>query len=148
MQELVKMITSALPSPVQMLNVTASPTMVAQQAEVLPQVQIQAPAVNVDISQNVTSNAGNGSQDVPVPSPQEAEQAKISYLEKASAAYRAFFYPMGEVKFTIYKDSTGQYITRFTSLIDGTVTHIPEQNILDSMSRLTADVGSVFSTSI
>ncbi|HUP13386.1 MAG TPA: hypothetical protein VM187_14275, partial [Niastella sp.] len=31
--------------------------------------------------------------------------------------------------FTIFKDATGQYITRFTSLRDGKVTYIPEPNL-------------------
>jgi hypothetical protein len=32
--------------------------------------------------------------------------------------------------FTIFKDTSGQYITRFTSLRDGSVTYVPEPEIL------------------
>lgn len=32
--------------------------------------------------------------------------------------------------FTIFKDKSGQYVTRFTDLRDGTVTYVPEPEIL------------------
>jgi hypothetical protein len=37
---------------------------------------------------------------------------------------------VGDKRFTIFKDVTGQYITRFTSLRDGRVTYIPEPEML------------------
>lgn len=54
-----------------------------------------------------------------------------SSLEVIKAAAQAFNYPLGDKKFTIYKDSrTGEYITRFTSLIDGSVTYYPPPQLL------------------
>ncbi|MEQ1704802.1 MAG: hypothetical protein ABL867_02370 [Rickettsiales bacterium] len=38
-------------------------------------------------------------------------------------------YVVSDRTFTIFKDATGQYITRFTSLRDGKVTYIPEPNL-------------------
>src|SRR5689334_15953309 len=35
------------------------------------------------------------------------------------------FYALGDTQFTIFKDASGQYITRYTSLRDGTVTYVP-----------------------
>lgn len=61
----------------------------------------------------------------------DAEKAREAFIQKASENYRsAFFYPISDVKFTIYKDSTGQYVTRFTNLIDGKVTHVPEPEVI------------------
>jgi hypothetical protein len=37
---------------------------------------------------------------------------------------------VGDSRFTIFKDVSGQFITRFTSLRDGTVTYVPEPDIL------------------
>lgn len=39
--------------------------------------------------------------------------------------------------FTIYRDATGQFITRFTNKDTGAVTYMPEPNVLDY-----ADIGS------
>ena len=36
---------------------------------------------------------------------------------------------LGDQTFSIFKDATGQYITRFTSLRDGRVTYIPEPSL-------------------
>jgi hypothetical protein len=39
-------------------------------------------------------------------------------------------FAVSDKTFTIFKDSSGQYITRFTSLVDGSVTYLPEPEIL------------------
>lgn len=51
-------------------------------------------------------------------------------LEAVKLAAQSFNYPLGDKKFTIYKDKQGQYITRFTSLVDGSVTYFPEPELL------------------
>lgn len=50
-------------------------------------------------------------------------------MEALKAAAKDLFI-LGDQRFTIFKDSTGQYITRFTSLRDGKVTYIPEPQLL------------------
>jgi hypothetical protein len=53
-------------------------------------------------------------------------------------------YAVRDNSFTIFKDSSGQYITRFTSLRDGSVKYVPEPEILkysggsDSYYQVTA----------
>jgi hypothetical protein len=44
-------------------------------------------------------------------------------------------YPISDRSFTIYKDASGQYVTRYTSLRDGRVTYIPEQKLLQAFER-------------
>ncbi|TAF14749.1 MAG: hypothetical protein EAZ74_03180 [Alphaproteobacteria bacterium] len=39
-------------------------------------------------------------------------------------------YVVGDSRFTIFKDMQGRFITRVTSLRDGTVTYIPEGDIM------------------
>ena len=39
-------------------------------------------------------------------------------------------YVVGDTTFSIYKDTQGQYITRYVSLRDGRVTYIPEPKLL------------------
>ncbi len=52
---------------------------------------------------------------------------------RVATAARSFFkdtFVVSDTSFSIFKDSTGQYITRFTNLRDGSVTYIPEVEIL------------------
>ena len=60
--------------------------------------------------------------------PQSAEQKRLEAVQKAAQDI-ANIYVVGDKRFTIFKDISGQYITRFTSLRDGSVTYIPEPQI-------------------
>ena len=64
---------------------------------------------------------------------QAAEQKRYEAVQRASQAI-ANVYVVSDQKFTIFKDATGQYITRFTSLRDGKVTYIPEPTLFKSTS--------------
>lgn len=71
-----------------------------------------------------------------LPTPRRMEQqapTDAQVQEKRQAALKeaaAQAFVLGDQRFTIFKDSTGQYITRFTSLRDGRVTYIPEPQLL------------------
>lgn len=45
-----------------------------------------------------------------------------------------FFYPVSDVRFTLFKDSTGQMITRFTNIISGETSQIPEPQLMNMLS--------------
>lgn len=57
-----------------------------------------------------------------------AERQRLAVIQHAAQEI-ANVYVVSDTKFTIFKDSTGQYITRFTSLRDGKVTYIPEPSL-------------------
>lgn len=57
-----------------------------------------------------------------------AEQSRVEALQRA-AQQIANVYVIGDQTFSLFKDATGQYITRFTSLRDGKVTYIPEPTL-------------------
>lgn len=59
---------------------------------------------------------------------QAAEQSRAAAVQKA-AQQVANVYVIGDQTFSLFKDATGQYITRFTSLRDGKVTYIPEPTL-------------------
>ena len=50
-------------------------------------------------------------------------------IQQASQS-AAFNYPLGDKEFTIFKDNSGQYITRYVSLRDGSITYIPEPTLV------------------
>ena len=56
-------------------------------------------------------------------------------IEQAAQAIVSDIYAVSDSKFTIFKDASGQYITRITSLRDGRVTYIPEPELLQYMSH-------------
>lgn len=60
-------------------------------------------------------------------SPEERRYEQV--VQAARSAFRDF-YPVGDKTFTIFKDASGQYITRYRSLRDGRVTYIPEERLL------------------
>ena len=59
----------------------------------------------------------------------QAVEQKRADAVKAASQQAAETFVVSDHSFTIFKDATGQYITRFTSLRDGKVTYIPEPNI-------------------
>lgn len=65
-----------------------------------------------------------------------AEQRRAEAVQEAAQTFRSDFFAVSDTTFSIYKDTSGQYITRFTSLRDGRVTYIPEPDMLQHMERM------------
>jgi len=59
---------------------------------------------------------------------QSAEQTRVETIQRL-AQQIANVFVIGDQTFSLFKDTTGQYITRFTSLRDGRVTYIPEPTL-------------------
>ena len=59
-----------------------------------------------------------------------AEARRFEQVKRAAESFFKDTYAVNDHTFTIYKDGSGQYITRFTSLRDGRVTYIPEPQLL------------------
>ena len=64
-----------------------------------------------------------------VPSAHAAEKQRLDTVLKAAKMFRDV-YAVSDTSFSIFKDASGQFITRFTSLKDGSVTYIPEPDML------------------
>jgi hypothetical protein len=59
----------------------------------------------------------------------DTEAQRQAALEHAAAVLQKEAYPVGDSTFTIYKDYSGQFVTRYVSLVDGKVSYFPEQSI-------------------
>ena len=59
-----------------------------------------------------------------------AEQKRYNKVMAAAQNFVGDVYPVSDKTFVFYKDVSGQYVTRYTSLRDGRVTYIPEQRLL------------------
>ena len=68
---------------------------------------------------------------------QNNEEARFETVRRASQMFKDV-YAVNDTKFTIFKDNSGQYITRFTNMRDGKVTYIPEPDILAYMESMGA----------
>ncbi len=73
----------------------------------------------------------------------DRDAKRQAMVQQAAKMFKDFF-PVSDVSFTIFKDSSGQFITRFTSLRDGKVTYIPEQDMFTYLGRS----GSMFGNNV
>jgi len=73
--------------------------------------------------------------------PRTREEERFAAVEEAARNFAvANHYPVSDVRFTIYKDHAVNsddfiYVTRFTSLVDGTVTVVPEPSLFVSAGK-------------
>lgn len=94
---------------------------------VVPKTQVSLPLPHRQGGESVT---------LPLPRPQHSDDAVDQQFAQAEAKrvarlrQAADTFVLGDQRFSFYKDSSGQYITRYTSLRDGKVTYIPEPNLL------------------
>ncbi len=63
----------------------------------------------------------------------DSEKQRYEQVRRAAQAMATNAYPVSDKTFTIYKDASGQFITRYTSLRDGKVTYVPEPKLLAMM---------------
>lgn len=94
-------------------------------------IQTPAPAPRISGAGSASSAdivIGGNAAEIPVINPQSVEEKRFEAVQRLSQNI-ANSYVVSDKTFSIFKDSTGQYITRFTSLRDGKVTYIPEPSL-------------------
>ena len=113
----------------------------------IPQLIVPAPAVPQ--VRTAPSAPVAASEVLPQPAAQVAfdplnTEQKRAEAVKVLSQQVANDFVLGDTSFTIFKDSTGKYITRFTSLRDGKVTYIPETSLykLGSSSAPTVQINA------
>lgn len=76
------------------------------------------------------------------------ERRRYERVIQAAQAVLSDLYVVSDQKFSIYKDVTGQYITRYTSLRDGSVTYIPEPELLRRAERAQANLSAALEINV
>ena len=66
------------------------------------------------------------------------DDQRLQRVQRAAAMMKNT-YAVSDTTFSIYKDQTGQYITRFLDLRSGKVTYIPEPDVLAFMEKKRAE---------
>lgn len=62
------------------------------------------------------------------------DKARYENMKTASQLFKEV-YAVSDTKFSIYKDFSGQFVTRFTNLRDGSVTYIPEPDMMQYLEH-------------
>lgn len=97
--------------------------LIPAQPKAAPKVEVQLP-----LPQPASPAAPIVAPKIELPSNSEAQRyAKV----KAAAEVVKNTYAVSDTRFTIFKDSTGDYVTKFTSLRDGTVKYFPEKTLFE-----------------
>lgn len=99
----------------------ANPPIVIKPVQAAPQGVPSAP--KADVPALPVAGADSAAFD-----PVAAEQQRLQAVQRAAQSLSEIFV-VSDRTFTIFKDASGQYVTRFTSLRDGKVTYIPEPNL-------------------
>jgi hypothetical protein len=60
----------------------------------------------------------------------QPEKQRLDTVVKGAQSFQKTLGPSGTT-FTIFKDASGQFITRFTNRTTGAVTYVPEPNLLN-----------------
>ena len=105
-----------------------------------------APAATTDTT-GQTNSTDSTQQNTAVP--QTAADARLQEVQKAAQAVAEMnYYPVSSVRFTIYKDIAGNYVTRYTSLKDGKVTYYPQKSLQELMKQRAAENAAIFHTEV
>lgn len=106
--------------------ISALPVRASQPAPVLPKPEpVALPLPRPNTQSNVDAQI------------ERAEQQRFETVHRAAQDI-ANIYVVSDKRFTIFKDATGEYITRYTDLPTGKVTYIPEPSLLRQNSRAPA----------
>lgn len=93
-----------------------------------------------------TGTVPNKKTEAALPAPQTQKSEQVAYdakgsedvrmenMKRASRMMKETF-AVRDNKFAIYKDATGQFVTRFTNLRDGSVTYIPEPDMMQYLEQ-------------
>lgn len=100
------------------LSITSSPVVIKSAP-----VPVQAPVVQRSDVPFVPIGGGSEGFDQQI-----IEQQRFKTVQRLSQQV-SDIYVVSDRTFTIFKDTSGQYVTRFTSLRDGKVTYVPEPNL-------------------
>lgn len=84
--------------------------------------------------------------EIQLTSTSDKESLRLAMVNEGARNYVGDKFAVSDVTFTIIKDPySGEYITRFRSLRDGTVTYIPEQEVM-TYSQIRRQLGNLEET--
>ena len=111
----------------------SNPTQLQTNSNVAAGVRDAAVKEKSDFQDSEIAVAKNEKVDVQV-----SDEERYARLKRNAKNFFNDVYAVSDSTFTIFKDSTGQFITRMTSLRDGSVKYVPEFDVLQYIESRTA----------
>jgi hypothetical protein len=110
-------------------------------------IQLPQPGHSAAAELPVLPKPSTAAQVAPTPSTQQqfdatADEKQYQVIRRASEDLANFFV-VGDSSVAIFKDATGQYVTRYTSLRDGKVTYIPQPKLMSLHASQNFDSASL-----
>lgn len=97
--------------------------------DLAPKPQVSSVAIgSTGAAPDTSTQAVNLSQDLGVSVTTDEERMRL--LTNAAEQFAKFSYPVSDTRFTIFRDQSGQFVTRFTNLQTGKISYYPEQDML------------------
>jgi hypothetical protein len=115
----------------------------------IPSAIIAPPPVAVPTVQAAVPQSGNSNQGTPSDSDNATVDTQVLAARRAQAVQMkaeniANTHVLGDTEFAIFKDQSGQLITRFRNKVDGKVTYIPQPSLFTLGGSSTAEAASSF----
>ena len=111
---------------------------------------VSSSAQTTTVQAQITAAAQAAATQQQQQAPSTAQQARYEEVKQASQAVQSNYFVVSDVSFTIFKDLDGDYVTRYTSLKDGSVKYYPQKALFEQVqilhSRERAD--AVFRTEV
>lgn len=81
--------------------------------------------------------------DLPInPAPVKEPRVTFADVQAAAQVVASNPYPVSDQRFTIFKDIAGDYVTRFTSLVDGSVKYYPQKTLFEMVQVLKGKISA------
>lgn len=109
----------------------------------VPKASAPAIPVKVDVPLPSLQRPRASEVDLPIDVPStsfKSDEERYVEVKAASQAVLTNPYPVSDKRFTIFKDLAGDYVTRFTSLVDGSVQYFPEKTLFEYVKILQTKV--------
>ena len=101
--------------------------------------QAAKPQVSAPVKSTAPANP------IPAKVPENADKARYEAVRQATEAVKNLF-AVSDVRFAIFKDIAGDYVTRFTSLRDGSVKYFPQKSLFELAQIRNARLEGFFDT--
>jgi hypothetical protein len=77
--------------------------------------------------------------------PEVIDKQRADAVAQAATVVRDYF-AVSDTRFTIFKNGSGEFITKFTSLRDGSITYFPEPELFKLYGKISGGSSSLFKT--
>jgi hypothetical protein len=122
------------------MNTSITPAAIVPFTPPVKTVQTATPATTSSYSPAIAPVTADTQTPAPVTGASSGNGSATSDTQREAAVRQAAlsfknFYAVSDQEFSIFKDATGKYITRYVSLRDGSITYLPEPTLVKQAAQ-------------